>query len=220
MKAGRGRNAFRENCERDQRNNWSFQWKHNKGQKCPWTTVPSSLFVDDVIYRLNGNYGTLEDTQAGHKKGGSIQMEFSILSLHCQSHLKIFNWYSSSRSFLLPLRYHHHHLINSSRRSLSKPGHETLLKGFSNEFHAIVTCVAQALEMWDSDYELISIHHSEYMDCWAIAPAIFLSTFHRFSSRFSHFHGSCSAHLVSTMLKECLKRSRWCKCPTDEFEKP
>lgn len=149
---GRGRNAFREECERDRRSKIidHFSESTTRDKSAPWTTIPSSLFVDDVIYRLNGNYGTLEDTQAGHRKGGSIQMKFSNLSLHCQSHLKIFNWYSSF-FLLLSLRYHHHRLINSSRRGLSKPGHETLLKGFSNEFHAIVTCVAQALEMWDSD---------------------------------------------------------------------
>lgn len=102
-----------------------FSESKTRDKKCPWTTIPLVF----VCWRCNlpakrKLWDVRRHTSWSQRKGGSIQMEFPILSLHCHSHLKIFNWYSSSRSLFCSGIF-----ISSYKFIETKPGHETLLKG-------------------------------------------------------------------------------------------
>lgn len=85
--------------------------KANKGEKRPVEDNFFLLFVDDVIYRLNGNYGTLHNTsEAGQMEGGSMNSDFLRFS-------SIHEWHLRSLIDILPRVFfpRYHHLINSSR---------------------------------------------------------------------------------------------------------
>lgn len=68
-----------------------------QGRKVPRERKVSLPFVDDVIYRLNGNYGTLEKTSHASKdrpnavpSEGNKVIQMHFFSIH-EWHFKIFN---------------------------------------------------------------------------------------------------------------------------------
>lgn len=180
------------------------------------------LFVDDVIYRLNGNYGTLHNTsEAGQMEGGSMDSDFlcfsSIHEWHLRSLIEILHRVFCLGTIILwiiemkVVMMGHETLLSLMQRIFKRrlfiPKQIFPFKSIRSEHvsHMQLKFVRPRHQMlepktWKRWRLWINLHSSFLVDGTA-SPMRSFTTFLSTSSCISNFHASCYAHLVSTIIK-------------------